>query len=543
MTKVHPLQSHQSQEPLLRELCQLAATIACRSDLHVVLGDPGCGWSFNWSRGRITVDPEDLQALAPDLCRGLILHEASHAAVTVLHQVLSRQQLQQLMPLLNTIEDMRIESWMRRRVPGAASWIRAYNDAIYGQLRDAPLPESRREQFLRGILEQWWWGSVSNGMRPEVELALLNCQTAITDAVACQPPLQPDRASILASQQALWGIVETRLLPTWNRLARLDAEDGLQGPSQGERNGSCQNVQRTLRPASQEHLKCLCEEPGASISISSSPGRPVPINQTGRHRPPAADLDCQGLGDYHAAWRLVSSVADRLGDELLRVLVPARRTRWSAGHAYGPRLDLRRAMRFDTDPRPDHSVWSRPSLPNHHEAAVCLLVDRSGSMKNGKRMPSALAGVALLAEVCHRIGVPLTVWSFADDHRCELRWHEPLNDITRRQLGRLRRSCGGSTRMTPALDAVAAAFDSVQARPQLLCVLTDGNPDEPATTTKMVQTLSAKGISTFGLGLGHRSRRLHELFPESITGIAPADIPLHLGRLLQRFAAPTTALH
>ena len=200
-------------------------------------------------------------------------------------------------------------------------------------------------------------------------------------------------------------------------------------------------------------------------------------------------------------------------------------------------------MRFDTDPRPDDSVWSRPSLPNRHEAAVCLLVDRSGSMKNGKRMPSALAGVALLAEVCHRIGVPLTVWSFADDHRCELRWHEPLNDITRRRLGRLRRSCGGSTRMTPALDSVAAAFGSVQARPRLLCVLTDGNPDEPATTTKMVQTLSAKGISTFGLGLGHRSRRLHELFPESITGIAPPDVPLHLGRLLQRFADPTTATH
>jgi hypothetical protein len=123
---------------LLEELTGLVRLGARRGDLVVHAGEPGAAWSFDWAAGVITVDPDDLGSLAPDLCRGLALHEAAHAAVTVLHELLTRDVLERLMPLLNVVEDIRIEVWMRAQFPGAAPWIRAYNDVFYGLCRRQP---------------------------------------------------------------------------------------------------------------------------------------------------------------------------------------------------------------------------------------------------------------------------------------------------------------------------------------------------------------------------------------------------------------------
>ncbi|HBB75306.1 MAG TPA: hypothetical protein DC048_12775, partial [Planctomycetaceae bacterium] len=142
----------------IEELTGLVRLGARRGDLVVRAGEPGSAWSFDWVAGVITVDPDDLGALAPDLCRGLALHEAAHAAVTVLHELLRRDEIERLMPLLNVVEDIRIEVWMRARFPGAAPWIRAYNDVFYGLCRRQPPARSRQVQFLRGILELWWYG-------------------------------------------------------------------------------------------------------------------------------------------------------------------------------------------------------------------------------------------------------------------------------------------------------------------------------------------------------------------------------------------------
>ena len=60
-------------------------------------------------------------------------------------------------------------------------------------------------------------------------------------------------------------------------------------------------------------------------------------------------MPADGTDNYLTAWRRICRVADRLGDDLLRVLVPRQRLRWSAGHPWGPRLDLRRALAFEAD--------------------------------------------------------------------------------------------------------------------------------------------------------------------------------------------------
>lgn len=524
---------------LLEELAGLVRLAARRGDLVVREGRPRCSWSFDWEHGVVTVNPRDLRRLAPDLCRGLALHEAAHAAVTVLHDVLATVDLAQLLPLLNVIEDIRIEVWMRSQFPGAAPWIRAYNDVFYGLARRERFPRSRQAQFLRGILELWWYGSVTTGMWSEVTAALDECREPIAAAVACQPPRDDDPAGVRAAQQAMWDIVRQRIVPVWRRLVLLDRRDGLGelaaeelqefSRHRGCRSGAAGCVFRGLRQAARaagahRGVRTVADRTRAAEDRSAEHGD----GDTGSdaHRPGDQDV-------YRSAWRRIAGLSDRLGDELLRRLLPHQRLRWTSGHPSGTRLDLRQAARFDADPTLYRSLWIRPVLPKRRDPAVLLLVDRSSSMNEGERMERAFEGLVLLVEVCRRIGVPAAVWSFATKCREELGWDAPLDATTRRRLGELPASCLGRTQMAPALDAVRQAFRRRRGNPKLLFVLGDGEPDQPPDTRAAVRRLEADGVGTIGLGLGAGTAGLADYFERAVTGIPPERLVDHVGTLLE----------
>ena len=535
------------------ELEGLVRIAARRPSLSLRTGAPNCSWSFDWGRDVVTVNPTHLVSLAPDLCRGLALHEAAHAAVTVLHRILAEEHLARIHPLLNTIEDIRIEIWMRTRFPGATAWIRAYNDVFYGILRDEPLPKSRQVQFLASVLELWWYGSAQPGVLPEVLAALEACRPPIAAATACQPPLDDDPAGIMASQRAMWEIVRTRILPTWERLVALDRREGIGRLASAEvrefaERMGCGYHSRTRGSARLQPARSGCPARRRSREISEDaarrstrpPGdarlahdaRATPPRDTDRlvteSDPPPPD----GTDAYLATWRHICRAADRLGDELLRVLVPRQRLRWTSGHPWGPRLDLRRATQFEADPQQYRSLWSRPILPQRREPAVLLLVDRSSSMTQDDRIDRAFEGMVLLTEVCRRIGVAAAVWSFADDVREELAWEAVVDGPARRRLGMLPMACNGKTDMAAAIEAVRRAFAARRGDPKLLFVIGDGEPNQHEPTLAAVQRLEADGIATVGLGLGDGTAGLARYFQSSVTEIPPERLVDHVAHLL-----------
>lgn len=539
---------------LRAELEGLVRVAARRPNLTVREGQPGCPWSFNFESDVVTVDPDSLRSLAPDLCRGLALHEAAHAAVTVLYDILPSATIARLHPLLNTLEDIRIEIWMRARFPGAAPWIRAYNDLFYGLARRMPLPQSRQVQFLKGVLDLWWYGTTTPGTFAEVEAALDACQEPIAAATACQPPLDDDRLKIISSQRSMWGIVRERILPIWERLVALDRRDGLGrlashelcefvDATGGASGGRLRSRPRSSRPARRRSRVCSrtlprhaggtrrADEP-RSLSSSDSAEPDAGAGGDARRRI-AALLGTDGSDAYLAAWKRVGPLADRLGDELLRALVPKRRLRWQTGHPTGPRLDLRRAMQFEADPRLYASLWSRPLVPTRRNPAVVLLVDRSGSMAADGRIERSFEGLVLLVEVCRRVGVPAAVWSFADIPREEVSWDTPLDRATRHRLGRLQHSCDGNTDMTAALLAVRRAFAARLGDPKLLFMLSDGEPDQAAPTLEAIGKLEADGVTPFGLGLGPGTAGLGRFFRRAATGVKTPEIVGKIAGLLK----------
>ena len=551
-TMPRPTPEDLAAEALRAELESLVRIAARRPNLTLRTGGPDCSWSFHWDTDTVTVNPTHLRTLAPDLCRGLTLHEATHAAVTVLHRILADAHLMRIHPLLNVIEDIRIEIWMRSRFPGATAWIRAYNDVFCGALREQPLPKSRQVQFLCGILELWWFGSVRPDTLPVVLAALEACRAPIAEATGCQPPLDDDADGIMASQRAMWDVVRTWILPTWERLVALDRHEGIGRLASGELREFVDRMGCGHRPIMRGSARLRpqgsrCRTRGSCRRVPAEAarramqrlhdGRSTDAATDGsvggeRRDGPSPPMPQDGTDAYLAAWRQVGRVADRLGDELLRVLVPQQRLRWTSGHPWGPRLDLRRAVQFEADPQQYRSMWCRPILPQRRDPAVLLLVDRSSSMKADGRIDRAFEGMVLLTEVCRRIGVPAAVWSFADDVREELGWEAVVDGPARRRLGLIRQSCDGRTNMAAAVATVGRAFASRRGDPKLLFLIGDGEPNEHEPTLEAVERLEAEGVATVGLGLGTGTAGLARYFQNSVTEIPPERLVDHVADLL-----------
>lgn len=517
---------------LLAELQGLVRMVARRGDIVVREGPPGCGWSFDFEGDLVTVDPDSLRSLAPDLCRGLALHEATHAAVTVLHSFVPAATLRRLLPLLNAIEDIRIEIWMRSRFPGAAPWMRAYNDVFCGIGRSQPPSRSRQVQFLRGILDLWWYGAAAAGTLPEVLDALAECREPIAAAAACQPPLDDDPAGIHASQRAMWLIARERIVPPWDRLVARDRQDGIGSIAAAERREFVAATGADCRGGSGGRTRGVPQARARGGSRSRR-GTGTPAVDTIRDRI-ATSLAGEDGDAYGAAWRRVAPVATRLGDEILRVLVPTTRMRWRSGNPSGARLNLRVAMQFEADRRLYNSLWCRPILPRRRDPAIVLLVDRSSSMREGRRIERAFDGLVLLVEVCRRIGVPAAVWSFANRPGEDLGWDVPLDAAARQRLGRLPDGCGGTTNMEAALDAVRKSFSERHGDPKILIVLGDGEPNRREPTLAAVRRLEEDGIATIGLGLGPGTAALERYFRCAATEIPSERIVEHVARVLEQ---------
>src|SRR5262249_23625581 len=146
---------------------------------------------------------------------------------------------------------------------------------------------------------------------------------------------------------------------------------------------------------------------------------------------------------YEQAYRKVAGQIAHLARQIEEALRPRRRLRESAGFPTGTRLDLRRVMKFDADPRLYNQLWVRKSIPNRRCAAVSLLVDLSGSMRGPKRV-ALLAGTVLLAETLQRLGVPFAVNGFQDVLIPFCDFTEGLTPRVRHALGEMPREVAGN---------------------------------------------------------------------------------------------------
>ena len=205
----------------------------------------------------------------------------------------------------------------------------------------------------------------------------------------------------------------------------------------------------------------------------------------------------------------------------LQGLVQSERLRHSRSTAHGTRLDTHRLARVGLgEPR----LFLKPELKTAPNTAIHLLLDRSYSMNanlldpNGKisgtRLSmtlSASVALALALEGVPGVNVGMTAFpGEAVDSVYRLLNHGQR--VTSRASAFTLRASGG-TPMTEAIWFGAAALLRCREPRKVLLVLTDGQPDELASTLDILERCRESGIETVGIGLG---LEVSHLFPKSV---------------------------
>jgi hypothetical protein len=285
--------------------------------------------------------------------------------------------------------------------------------------------------------------------------------------------------------------------------------------------------------------------PGESRDGPGMGGRPLPPLEPPKPLPrlPAVDTS------YEKALQQVASQIELLTRRIEDVLRPARRLREGRDFPSGSKLNMRRVMSWEADPRLYDKLWLRKTIPLRRGTAMSLLVDLSGSMR-GEKAAAALAGTVLVSEALNRLGVPFAVNGFQDVVIPFCDFGEGLIPEVRAAIGQLPNEVdgnrpGGNNQPRwnddgPCLLEAAEGLLDRSETDRVLIVVSDGRPEgrrsNEADLRKAIESLRALGrdLTLVGLGLGPGTDHVTRYYPESIANIPVARFADEIGGLLQR---------
>jgi len=587
----------------VEQLASLAAGLSL--DARISVEVQSGGWCWLPEQRTIRVSRADLEVKGPEYCAGVLAHEVGHSYLSRYHLVaIDFPSRLVLSHILNGIEDPRVNTWIRRRYPGTAPWFQRLADEDAWQPFEGALPsvlrfslEAAREELLG-----WLPAFVATPVPPRVWAALESTREARQRYAAELPSadLLPDEDKIALDNHyradflpRLAGEEKGPPLLPWEQTVRLSALEALT------------HAQRGILPAVRELLEADLNQLGGYLGEDSARRRQArqalgrqdedkvtrliaaafthdkdltagPISTTLRKL--ALELleawltarAPKGLGDgdggtvppgtpappttaqpisYPNIRHQLEGQIGQLVQRLEEVLRPRRRLRSRSGYPTGQRLDLRRAMVYEADPRQYDRLWSRPSIPSRRDTAFSLLIDLSGSMR-GAKCEAAVAGTILLAETLHRLEVPFAVNGFQDVLIPVCPFGAGLGAEVRETIASIHLEIGGCrpggnnhplhNDDGPCLLAAAEELLSWPAREHVLLVVSDGLPEGkhsgPEDLRKAVATLTrrASSLKLVGIGLGTGTDHVRQFYPESIASVPAGELAERIGGVLRR---------
>ncbi len=147
----------------------------CRDADIRVRESPGNSWFFTPATRTITVGADDLKKAGPEYCAGVMAHEVGHVFISRYHNLpMEFESSVILKDFLNGIEDPRVNTWIKKRYPGAKAWQERMRDQDVTPIQSV-MPycflfalESAREEYIN------WQPADSVGPVPNRVMAELN---------------------------------------------------------------------------------------------------------------------------------------------------------------------------------------------------------------------------------------------------------------------------------------------------------------------------------------------------------------------------------
>ncbi len=552
---MRPAHTPRANTEFLEELRQLASLVSGESDLRLLEGAPGSGWSFTPELRRISMDSQRLRSESYDFNRGLVLHECGHAAITRLIPLMKEPGVQRapIFAVINAVEDCRLETWLQGRLPGSRPWIQEYNDILlstgFGAEGEKVQQDTLLAHFIAGLLNRWWFGdagiSQNYHVRVLVDRAWPHLQ-AICQAIP-SGRLSHDEAtrryqghplSYLYAEAALpagreaWEMeVRWCQLQMWDHFVNgiLPIAESIYPRLRGD--GLNPRLRRWLDRWLVEHHQgpqpIPHQEPDPKLSRlfqriqSVGPGT----------RRPGARIDedashlTAGFQHYQRCLQQQAGQIERLSRRILDLLEPRTRPRWTGPHRVGNRLNLRSVYRSESDPDSIDRVWQRRLPPSEHDGSINLLVDISGSMA-GPKIEATVQAIVLLAEVCQKTKIPLAIYTFSTVNHFEvlLDSGEPLDAKTQSRIGNLITRPSGGTEIQSALEAVRDRLATLTTTDNYLVLLSDGQHNDQENPKAVIQELQRRGVRAIGLGLGPSSDAIKNFLPNSCVNLEPHQV-------------------
>ena len=579
--------------------------------LDKTFGTEGAKW--HWQKGDIVNVGNEVELALHDLTgfegrcdAGIVAHEVGHYYISRYNMLpLDFPSIRAGRSLLNAIEDPRVDRWITSRYPGARPW---QNLALVDEMEYQP----GTPLFLMFCLEcaaegdRNWRASAQELPAPVVE-ALEETRSARRTYAHLSPPSDVD-APVSDDiteryREEVWPILsDVRWLPSRKeRRVQLSAYDALELAHE-----DILEAGRALYEMDQERVaQWLSENPsnagrGRRLLEAGQPGAAVaealegvpPGAVSGRRSPRWARQLAQQLldgtvdrqvaapivvhagprpsgrpwegplpplppmprlweptTDYDRAYADVSDQIEQLVQHLEEILTPRKRMRERAGYPTGSKVDLRRLMSFEADPRRYDELWVRTTIPDRRNAAIGLLVDLSGSM-HGEKTRSAVLGTILVAETLHRLQVPFAIDGFQDVLIPFHAFNEPMSPVTRQRIAEMPQEVAGSRTGGnnqpgynddgPCLLEFAEKVLEYPAADRILIVVSDGMPEGRRSNKQDLHnaiselTENGAGMRLIALGLGPNTQHVRRFYPESV-----ADVPLPkfaetIGELIER---------
>lgn len=541
-------------------------------------------WAWQPQTRTLHVGTEHLETLPLEAALGLVAHEIGHCAISRYLDVAAAFRPVRLhsglwLNILNTLEDPRVESWIVRDFTGTAPWL----DTLHAAMLESdwpPPPEVPGSQvLLLAHLREWMRGWVAEpGLAPEVTRLLDATRTLRRTYAETVPVVQgldrvPREAAVVASALAAMPLAArfgTVVAQLWHaEVATLAAELGVDEAlfNQAHEAVKTKNLAQAwdvLRQAT--GLEPVCPEPNSFLELATElrllidrgqvPSLPMRRTLVGRVKgaPRPGQCTTGHVPEANMDTRLPprQALLTQLRLELAKVFPPSSAPAWTRDHPSGRRLDLRRTLQAEADPRHNAHLWQRRGQPTRADAAVLLLVDLSGSMASEGRIGAAVLATSVCAQALREWGIPTAIVGFQDEVVPIAGFDEPWTPGLAQRIEAMALEVhgtrpGGHNRPLhnddgPCLRVAAAQLLRRGELTRVLLVLSDGRPCGGSGARELHAAIAdlqrLPRLTLAGLGLGQGTRHVEQFYPDA-QGDIPIDVfPARLAATLVRRLTP-----
>jgi len=232
----------------------------------------------------------------------------------------------------------------------------------------------------------------------------------------------------------------------------------------------------------------------------------------------------------------VAGLVDELAGFLEAILKPNLCARKEGFFRSGTSIHIPKYLQERGSGSPDRAIFLRRTKPAKRDYRFSLLLDESGSMRDGRKDFNAICAVVLFLEVLERLRIDFEIAGFHSTHLVHKEFGRGLSASDKEELiAEIERMMGGGA--THDVEAIELALDRMKqepAREKFILVVTDGMGNGPGSMPEAIARAEEEGVHLVGIGVGEGTGYVREQYEDHMVVNDVGDLPVALAAKLER---------